>query len=709
VTLDFGGAWVTVGDGRDLTSADLTVALDGEVFDSSKVALSRHPVSEGVYNLVFAAESWAQALATENLTVSFAAGAFVSPTHGPLDAFSERVALVDCTLPFVVQAIIMEVSGYECGASCPADGLWRADFVLDINFSKPVFGVDGPVTDADVEIYIVGGVATVADTYLVQRVVGAGQRRLSEAGVTGLSIAVELSAGMTGAEVVKVRANANAIRDQSGAWVDSYQDEAVVTAKGEVINPLTSGPEASASEMIAPIAWGLPLSILGGVLLPLCVCFFYCRRRHRLISIKRRVAPNKRRSEKDLIAKAAPMPRGKPASADALAIAKHYEWLRAREPLVELTARWIDTLADTAVDALRTVQPAYALVPGVLKTAQAVHANLRGRPASDDLEALQSLGHVLCDGPPTPLPESLVMAAASLDTSASAAMGRFGEAEAGEVLQELLASGRPLPKAVALAMGDVAAVPTGYAGEAHAALKQQLADLLQQRECYTYTLASIRGLVPACLDAVSATGEKRRIVATDAGAFALMREMVEMHVRLAWRQRAAEARTGRAIEAPYQAKARLRGFSSLDAAKEVAEASRRVHSQVVAKKLKAAGLVPFSGKLRQGAEPSAASGPLSTPRPPLRRAHSSSSGSAMEVGGFMLRKSARINTTEAPSLLTRKSSTGKDWDPPDRASVRLSEREEEPGDEDGGLRRSTFGDSAQHLVLDMSSPRPGAQ
>jgi len=223
VMLDFGGAWVTAG-GREPTSADLTVTLEGVVVDSIEFAMSRHPDHEGVYNLVFAAEYWYRASGTENPTVSFAAGAFVSPIHGPLEAFSERVTIVDCTLPFVSRAMVMQTPSYKCGAgaiTCPADGIWRAAFMLDIEFSEPVFGLDGgPVTDASVDICTAGGSATVVGMYVVQDMDGAGRRRLDEAaadGVTRLSVAVELSSGATGAEVVKVRTWEGAVRDRANS------------------------------------------------------------------------------------------------------------------------------------------------------------------------------------------------------------------------------------------------------------------------------------------------------------------------------------------------------------------------------------------------------------------------------------------------------------------------------------------------------------
>jgi len=205
LTLSFGGAWVTTGGiraGRKPTSADLTVNLDGVVINSGEVALRRHPGRVGVYNLVFETDYWARSSATESPTVSFAAGAFVSPIHGPFDAFSERLTLVDCTMPFVARAMVMQKSFYECAAgaiTCPIDGLRGAAFVLDVDFSEPVLGADGgDVTDADFEIYIVGGGATVTGTYVVVR---RSRRRLQGGGVVAVqrvSFAVRLSAGATG-------------------------------------------------------------------------------------------------------------------------------------------------------------------------------------------------------------------------------------------------------------------------------------------------------------------------------------------------------------------------------------------------------------------------------------------------------------------------------------------------------------------------------
>jgi len=694
VMLDFGGAWVTAG-GRDPTSADLTVALEGVVVDSIEFAMSRHLDYEGVYNLVFAAEYWYRASGTENPTVSFAAGAFVSPTHGPLDAFSERVTMVDCTLPFVSRAMVMRTSSYKCGAgaiTCPTDGIWRATFVLDIEFSEPVFGIDGgPLTDASVDIYTAGGTATVVGTYVVQDVDGVGRRRLDVAvavGVTRLSVAVELSSGATGTEVVKLRTWEDAVRDRansSGAWPVSHRDE--VTALGNVLQPFSHLTSGEAGAVGPRIGVAIPLGAWAVVLLVgVLICYHHRKLRLRLLKVS--AAPrslfsfhggsSKRHlgvvnttvgSKRKL---QPPMPRGKPASTNALAIAKHYEWLHDKEPQVELTARWIDTLADAAVEALRDVQPACALAPGVLKTAHAVHTILRGARTSDDLEALQSLGHVLRDGPPTPLPESLVMAAASLDTSAIAAVGTFGEAEAVGALQQVLASERPLPKAVALTLSDT---NFGYAGEADAVLKQLLADLLQQRESYAYALTSVRSLVPACLAAFGAAGGKKPTVTTDVDAFALVREMVEMHARLAGTQRAAEARTRRAVHAPYLAwrVALCGGFSSLDAPGEVAEACRRIHAQIVANNLRLAGFVPFSGRLRASTEAlnaAAPVAPLQLPPSVLRL-----DSRLMNVGGFLQRTQKKTESPQTPALPTRKSSLGSIWvpAPSGQLTVRLSE------------------------------------
>ena len=320
------------------------------------------------------------------------------------------------------------------------------------------------------------------------------------------------------------------------------------------------------------------------------------------------------------------------------------------------------------MEALRGVQPACALASGVLKMAHAVHTILRGVRTSNDLEALQSLGHVLRDKPPTPLPESLVMAAASLDTSAISAVGVFGEAEAVGALQQVLASGRPLPKAVALTLCDT---NLGYAGEADTALKQQLADLLQKRECYAYALTSVRSLVPACLAAFAAADGKKPTVTTDVDAFALVREMVEMHARLAGTQRAAEARTRRAVQAPYLAWGG--GGIMEDAPKDVAEACRRIHAHVVANKLKAAGFVPFSGRLRASTEAlnaAAPVAPLQLPPSVLR-----SDSRLMNVGGFLQRTQKKTESPQTPALPTRKSSLGSVWfpAPSGQLTVRLSE------------------------------------
>jgi len=595
-SLDFGGAWVSAGAERDPTSADLTVTLNGVVVDSPEVALSRQTDSEGVYNLVFSNQYWDRPLATGNPTVSFAAGTFVSPTLGPLDAFSEFVSLVDCRLPIVARASLLQTSGYVCAVgaiTCPSDGIWRAAFVLEIVFSEPVFRGDGsPVTDADLQIYTVGGVAAVAGTYVVQSSGGARRRRLSEAvGTTTLSLAVELGSPANGLEKVQIRAIEGAVRDGSGTRLLSHDEKDVVTAAGNV---LFFSAQMSSSESLpdSPITVIVPVASFGLVALLVCLACFWQSRRQR--GKKDRVAPRGSgtwarppglKPGSDLSKAQPKRPRRKVAPADALAIAKQYDWLRAKDLYVELTGRWIDTLADAAVDTLRGAQPACALPPAVLKTAHVVHCNLWGGVAPDDLEALRALGKLLRDGP-SPLPESLLMAAASLDTSAAAAMGTFGEAEATVALQRVLASEDAVPKAVAVGLSDVAQQPSSgsYRSEADAALKQQLAGLLQQREWYAYALSAVRGHLPACLATFSGAGLTLPPVATDTDAVALVLKIVEMHARLGGRQREAETRTHRAVDAAYQAWARARRregvFFDLEAvptSNEVAQVMRQIN------------------------------------------------------------------------------------------------------------------------------------
>jgi len=578
------GAWVTVAaaPGRDPTSADMTVAVSGVVVNSTEFTLSRHPDSEGVYILVFFAEYWARSEATGSPTVSFAAGTFVSPILGPLGAFSEPVTLVDCMLPTVRRGQLLDILGYECGVgaiTCPSDGIWRASFVLEVDFSEPVVRTGGgPVTDADLQIYTVGGVATVTGTYVVQ--ITGGGRRLSE-GTTQLLVAVELSSGADGFEVVQIQAREGAICDGSGSWILAHGETQVVSADGNVLAPFRAAMAATEPAAPFPVASVIvPVGVVFLLLLLMIVCCLcHCRRRRRS-KVEVRVGPRwgslggllGRISKADPgtpksreRSKAAPVPlpkrpHGKAAPADALAIVKQYEWLRAKEPHADITGRWIDALADAAVDSLRGAQPPCALPPSVIKTAHVVHSNLSRGRAPDDLEALRVLGRLLRDGPQH-LPESLLMAAASLNTSAAAAMGKFGEEEAMSSLQQVLTSGRPVPKAVALGLGDLApSAPAaiGYASGADAALKQQLAGLLRQREWYAYALTAVQGLMPDCLTAYASAGLKQPTVATDSEAVALVVEMVEMHARLGARQREAETRTHRAVEAPYQAWVRSR-------------------------------------------------------------------------------------------------------------------------------------------------------
>jgi len=407
--------------------------------------------------------------------------------------------------------------GYACAVgaiACPSDGIWRAAFVLEIVFSEPGFRTDGsPVTEADVEIFTVGGVATVTRTYVVQSSGGARRRRLSEAvGMTQMSVGVELSSGVTGSEVVQIQPVEGAIIDSSGAWLLSHD---VFSATGNVLQPFSAQlSDSESAAATSPVTMLVPVGVFGAVVLVL-IAFCLCQRRHHRTNVKERVAPRgwntlgswHRSSKPDPDAsKPHPIrPRrvNQAAPADSLAIAKQYAWLHAKEPHIELTGRWIVTLADAVIDTLRGAQPSCALPPGVLKLSHVVHTNLCGGCAPDDLEALRALSKILRDGPQH-LPESLLMAAASLDTSAAAAIGQFGEAEALSSLQQVLASGRAVPKTVALGLGDMAQLDDiaqppariGYAGEADAALKKQLVTLLQQREWYAHALSAVQGPVP---------------------------------------------------------------------------------------------------------------------------------------------------------------------------------------------------------------------
>ena len=150
----------------------------------------------------------------------------------------------------------------------------------------------------------------------------------------------------------------------------------------------------------------------------------------------------------------------------------------------------------------------------------------------DDVGALQALRALLRNRPP-PFPKSLVKAAAGLAVEGTdakldkekAKSDTFGKVETAVALKQMLVSERAVPTAVALAMGDVALPPVhlGYSGVADTALKQQLANLLQEREWYAYALSAVRSnLVPACLAAFSGVGIKQPPVATDAGAVALV-------------------------------------------------------------------------------------------------------------------------------------------------------------------------------------------
>lgn len=96
---------------------------------------------------------------------------------------------------------------------------------------------------------------------------------------------------------------------------------------------------------------------------------------------------------------------------------------------LEKAAVWIDTLAEATVKVLRTVQPGCTLPAGMLKAAHLAHVNARGTAAADNLKALQAL-ELLLQAKPSALPEGLVTAVLSLDTSVEAALEGFGQAEA---------------------------------------------------------------------------------------------------------------------------------------------------------------------------------------------------------------------------------------------------------------------------------------
>jgi len=104
---------------------------------------------------------------------------------------------------------------------------------------------------------------------------------------------------------------------------------------------------------------------------------------------------------------------------------------------------------------------------------------------------------------------------------------------------------------------------------------------------YAYTLSAIKGLMPDCLAAFASAGLEQPPVNTDSDAVALVLEIAEQHTRLGARQREAETRTHRAVEAPYQAWIRMRhggGFSDMEAANpanEVAQVRMRQHNEYV--------------------------------------------------------------------------------------------------------------------------------
>jgi len=110
-------------------------------------------------------------------------------------------------------------------------------------------------------------------------------------------------------------------------------------------------------------------------------------------------------------------------------------------------------------------------------------------------------------------------------------------------------------------------------------------------------------------------------------------------VHLAETQRTAEARTHRALEVPYRGFDDVRGggISVLDVDGEVGAACRRIHGKLVARKLKAAGLVTFAGRLPSTESIAAPATAAHSPQPLLR-----SGSSAIEVGGFSQRRSTRI-------------------------------------------------------------------
>jgi len=586
-TLDLGGTWVTVGDppGRDPTSADLTVALNGTVVDSAQVAQSHRPGNEGVYNLVFTTEYWMGA-ATGNPTVSFPTGTFVSPTHGPLGAFSAAVTLVDCTPPRIARATLLDTGGYKCATeavTCPPDGLWRAAFVLELVFLEPVFRANGsPVTDAELEVYTAGGVATVMGTYAVQSVGGARGRRLAEAVGTTLDVAIELSSGAMGAEAVRVRAREAAIRDGSGLWFLPHGDANAVAAEGNVLMPFDSQAAATGRGPVSAVIAVGPVGVVCLVLLMVAGALYHGRRKRAKVKAAPRSwgtwAPPRRGHKGPMVAPKLQLRRlrskAAAAPADALAIVTQHDFLRGNGVRVELTARWIDTLADTVVDALRGAQPACALPPGVLMTARVVHSNLQGGLAPGDLGALWALAKLLRDGS-SPHPERLAARV----------------------------------------------------------------DLLQQTEWYAYALTAVRGHVPACRAAFATAGLKQPMVRTDADAVALVLGVVEMHARLGERQREAQLRVHLAVEAPYTAWLRSRrrsggggGFTDLGAAvpSELSQACRKIHATVVARKLAAAGLVASP-------EPLAAPGVAAQGLSARREAY----GQGAIVQGFQLRISDR--------------------------------------------------------------------
>lgn len=642
-TLDFGGAWVSVGaSGRDLRPSDLSLSVDDVAIDAANVTVSVHAEEVGVYNLAWRVPTHTMGAV---LTVAYAADVVNSPVHGAMGAFSASAELVDCSAPEISSAYIVKSEPYACADTYGCEG--SASAVVVVGFSEAVYSTSSSRTlsGSDLEIGVEGGVARLASVYTVAE---AARRRTQEDGARRVAVALVLTDGATGDEQVTVRARSGAIRDDAG-WAVGATDADVYTAIGSIAAPYTDLQTAAAASALSSeeakrasffrTTVGVIVIVVAAAMAIIATvfCLLFLRRKRLRTVEKRRASLRKEqggdcrltRLQSYFLQDADGSKRvSVQASTVALAIVSDFEGLRAREldqadasasstsgvtpesPARALvskqeTARWVDELAETVIAALYAVRPPCALPRQVVEAARDAYRQQAGAHPSDDVTALRALTQELSQ---------------PADASAS----------------------------------------------------------------------TVAALLPLCLQAFVDAGLARKADGSEAGS-RLVRDLVSAHTLLGERESAAWGHVFRELRKPLLANASCSGGEAeQEAAAQARRVCERMNTDILHPRLSALNLQPFAGALP---DPSAdSSEEFDAKMPTLQRPARPQGSGRISMHGFDF-KVAQPVADEEGSI--RRSLRHADTavtirDPSIRFTVRMSERVEE--DDEEGQLRNNFGE-----------------